>query len=70
MIDGEDYSNISVETIAARGNTDVATVKRWIRDDPSFPKPVMHAPQGDLYDRLSVYKWAVETGRLALDMVP
>jgi hypothetical protein len=62
-----DNSMLSATDIAALGKVDQAAVERCIREDPRFPEPVAHRSTGELYDRTSVYKWAIEAGLEALE---
>ncbi len=65
-----DYDLLSVAKIARLGKVDKATVERLIREDPAFPKPVARLSAGALYNRKSIYKWAIEAGFKGLDLVP
>lgn len=65
---GEDCSVLSVAMIAALGKVDHAAVERCIREDPKFPKPVARLTTGDIYDRTSIYRWAIEAGSKGLEL--
>jgi nucleotide-binding universal stress UspA family protein len=63
----KDFSMLSVADIARLGNVDEEAVSRCVREDPHFPRPVVHLSTGDLYDRYSIYKWAIEAGLKGLE---
>ncbi|HEX2986551.1 MAG TPA: hypothetical protein VHS06_00015, partial [Chloroflexota bacterium] len=68
VLEGEkDFSMLSVADIARLGNVDEEAVSRCVREDPHFPRPVVHLSTGDLYDRYSIYKWAIEAGLKGLE---
>ena len=68
-MEGErDYSMLSVSDVAALGKVDQAAVERCIHEDPRFPRPVSRPATGDLYDRTSIYKWAIEAGLKGLEL--
>jgi hypothetical protein len=39
---------ISAARMATLARVDIATVEKWICEDPAFPRPVAHLSTGDL----------------------
>jgi hypothetical protein len=42
---------ITVAEIATLARADTATIQEWIREEPTFPKPVANLSTGDIHDR-------------------
>ena len=70
-VQGErDNSMLSVADIAALGKVDQAALERCIREDPRFPMPIERLTTGDLYDRTTIYAWAIEAGLRGMEPRP
>ena len=54
---------IHTEAIVELAKVDLAAVEKWIREEPTLPKPRVQLSSGNLYDWKTVRKRLLETGR-------